>query len=53
MTKWLGDKFKVYQDDESLFADLKAGRIDAAIQSAIAGTYKLKPNPLSVPRLSM
>jgi polar amino acid transport system substrate-binding protein len=47
MTKWLGDKFKVYQDDESLFADLKAGRIDAAMQSAIAGTYKLKQNPIA------
>jgi polar amino acid transport system substrate-binding protein len=46
MTKWLGDKFKVYQDDESLFNDLKAGRIDAAMQSAIAGTYKLKQNPI-------
>jgi polar amino acid transport system substrate-binding protein len=46
MTKWLGDKFKVYQDDESLFNDLKAGRIEAAMQSAIAGTYKLKQNPI-------
>src|SRR6476620_8438472 len=28
LQKWLSDKFKVYQDDESIYADLKAGRID-------------------------
>ncbi|MCP1415525.1 ABC transporter substrate-binding protein [Paenarthrobacter sp. A20] len=46
MTKWLGDKFKIYQDDESLFNDLKAGRIDAAMQSAISAKYKLQQNPI-------
>jgi polar amino acid transport system substrate-binding protein len=46
MSKWLGDKFKVYQDDESLFADLKAGRIEAALQGAASAQYKLKQNPI-------
>ncbi|MCP1415542.1 ABC transporter substrate-binding protein [Paenarthrobacter sp. A20] len=46
MQKWLGDKFKVYQDDESLFADLKAGRIEAALQGAASAQYKLKQNPI-------
>lgn len=46
MSKWLGDKFKVYQDDESLFADLKAGRIEAAMQGAASANYKLKQSPI-------
>jgi polar amino acid transport system substrate-binding protein len=46
MTKWLGDKFKVYQDDESMFSDLKAGRIDALLAGAASASYKLKSSPI-------
>jgi polar amino acid transport system substrate-binding protein len=46
MSKWLGDKFKVYQDDESMFSDLKAGRIDALLASAASASYKLKQSPI-------
>lgn len=33
MQKWLGDDFKVYQDEESIFSDLEADRIDGVLAS--------------------
>ncbi|APX02938.1 substrate-binding periplasmic protein [Arthrobacter sp. QXT-31] len=46
MQKWLGDKFKIYQDDESIYADLKAGRIDALVASSASANYRLKDAPI-------
>jgi polar amino acid transport system substrate-binding protein len=46
MQKWLGDNFKVYQDDESIYADLKAGRIDALVASAASAKYRFKDSPI-------
>jgi polar amino acid transport system substrate-binding protein len=33
LKSWLGDGFVVYQDDESIYSDLAAGRLDAIIAS--------------------
>ncbi|MFP3462065.1 transporter substrate-binding domain-containing protein [Arthrobacter globiformis] len=46
MQKWLGDNFKIYQDDESIYADLKAGRIDALVASAASANYRFKDAPI-------
>jgi polar amino acid transport system substrate-binding protein len=46
MQKWLGDKFKIYQDDESIYSDLKAGRIDALVASAASAKYRFKDAPI-------
>ncbi|MFD1211435.1 substrate-binding periplasmic protein [Arthrobacter sp. GCM10027362] len=46
MQKWLGDNFKVYQDDESIYGDLKAGRIDALVASAASANYRFKDAPI-------
>ncbi|WP_081818869.1 substrate-binding periplasmic protein [Arthrobacter sp. UNC362MFTsu5.1] len=46
MQKWLGDKFKIYQDDESIYGDLKAGRIDALVASSASATYRFKDAPI-------
>ena len=46
MQKWLGDNFKIYQDDESIYADLKAGRIDALMAGAASASYRFKQNPV-------
>lgn len=46
MQKWLGDNFKIYQDDESIYADLKAGRIDALVASAASANYRFKTAPI-------
>ncbi|HKU30963.1 MAG TPA: ABC transporter substrate-binding protein [Arthrobacter sp.] len=46
MQKWLGDNFKIYQDDESIYADLKAGRIDALVASAASAKYRFKSAPI-------
>lgn len=46
MSKWLGDKFKIYQDDESIYGDLKAGRIDALVASAASANYRFKEAPI-------
>lgn len=46
MQKWLGDKFKIYQDDESIYGDLKAGRIDALVASAASANYRFKEAPI-------
>jgi polar amino acid transport system substrate-binding protein len=46
MQKWLGDNFKIYQDDESIYGDLKAGRIDALVASAASANYRFKEAPI-------
>ena len=46
MQKWLGDNFKIYQDDESIYADLKAGRIDALVASASTANYRFRDSPI-------
>ena len=46
MQKWLGDNFKIYQDDESIYGDLKAGRIDALVASAASATYRFQDAPI-------
>ncbi|WP_449279019.1 ABC transporter substrate-binding protein [Leucobacter sp. GX24907] len=44
--KWLGDDFTVYQDDESIYSDLEAGRIDAIIASIPTATLRLEDSPI-------
>ncbi len=46
MQKWLGDDFKIYQDDESIYGDLKAGRIDALVASSASANYRFKSAPI-------
>jgi polar amino acid transport system substrate-binding protein len=46
MQKWLGDNFKIYQDDESIYSDLKAGRIDALVASSASANYRFKDVPI-------
>ena len=46
LQKWLGDKFKIYQDDESIYGDLKAGRIDAIVASAASAKTRFKDAPI-------
>ena len=46
MQKWLGDNFKIYQDDESIYSDLKAGRIDALVASSASANYRFKDAPI-------
>ncbi|MFK0009512.1 substrate-binding periplasmic protein [Paenarthrobacter sp. NPDC090520] len=46
LQKWLGDDFKIYQDEESVYADLKAGRIDALVASAASANYRFKSAPI-------
>ncbi|PNH80197.1 ABC transporter substrate-binding protein [Arthrobacter sp. AFG20] len=46
MQKWLGDNFKIYQDDESIYSDLKAGRIDALVASSASANYRFKTAPI-------
>ncbi|WP_415853314.1 substrate-binding periplasmic protein [Sinomonas sp. G460-2] len=47
LQNWLGDKFKIYQDEESIYGDLKAGRIDALVTSAASASYRLKNSPIA------
>ncbi|WP_077487818.1 substrate-binding periplasmic protein [Sinomonas mesophila] len=46
MQKWLGDNFRIYQDDESIYGDLEAGRIDALVAGAAVATHRFKDNPI-------
>jgi polar amino acid transport system substrate-binding protein len=41
-----GDNFTIYQDGESVFADLAAGRIDAVIDSVGATVARFKSSPI-------
>ncbi|WP_449278917.1 substrate-binding periplasmic protein [Leucobacter sp. GX24907] len=42
LKKWLGDGFVVYQDDESIYGDLEAGRVDAIIASIASSQTTLE-----------
>jgi polar amino acid transport system substrate-binding protein len=42
----LGDKLKVYQNTDAVFADLKAGRIDATVLGLGAAITQLKLTPI-------
>ncbi|MGO1545552.1 MAG: substrate-binding periplasmic protein [Gulosibacter sp.] len=46
MQQWLGDDFVIYQDDESLYGDLNAGRIDALIAGIAPSMNRLDNNPI-------
>lgn len=46
MTAWLGSDFSVYQDDETIFADLAAGRVDAVISSVASTSNRMETNPI-------
>lgn len=43
--KWAGDKGKLYQSPDAVYADLVAGRIDAALMAVNEGGYRLKKSP--------
>lgn len=43
---WLGDDFRIYQDDESIYSDLAAGRIDGLVASAASANYRFQDNPI-------
>lgn len=45
-TKEFGGSFKVYQDGESAFSDLAAGRIDAIVDSVGATTARFETDPI-------
>lgn len=46
LSKWLGDDFKIYQDDESLYGDLANGRIDALVASSITAKARFEDKPI-------
>ncbi|MDQ0618735.1 substrate-binding periplasmic protein [Arthrobacter globiformis] len=46
LQKWLGDNFKIYQDDESIYGDLKACRIDALVASSASAKGRFKDAPI-------
>lgn len=46
LQSWLGDNFKIYQDDESIYSDLAAGRIDGLVASAASAKYRFQDNPI-------
>ncbi|WGW13238.1 transporter substrate-binding domain-containing protein [Saxibacter everestensis] len=44
--KVIGGKLKIYQNDDALFEDIKAGRVDAAVLGYIAGAQYLKKHEI-------
>jgi polar amino acid transport system substrate-binding protein len=42
----LGDNLKIYQNDDAVFEDIKAGRIDAAVLGYIAGVQYLEKHQI-------
>ncbi|WP_449278823.1 substrate-binding periplasmic protein [Leucobacter sp. GX24907] len=46
LQKWLGDDFSIYQDDESIYGDLEAGRIDVLIASTASAANRMDENPI-------
>lgn len=44
---WAGDKAKLYQSPDAVFADLKNGRIDVALMAVNEAAYRLKDNESS------
>ena len=47
LQKWLGDDFTVYQDDEAIYSDLAAGRIDAMLASQTSALGRFKTTPIA------
>lgn len=43
---WIGNNFSIYQDEEGVYGDLRAGRIDAAISSTANALARLENNPI-------
>ncbi|QHC68046.1 transporter substrate-binding domain-containing protein [Rathayibacter sp. VKM Ac-2759] len=46
LAAWLGDDFTVYQDDEAIYSDLEAGRIDALVASETSAIGRFKSSPI-------
>lgn len=46
LQSWLGDDFTIYQDPESIYSDLNAGRLDVIIVSAAAAITRFEDNPI-------
>lgn len=46
LAAWLGDDFTVYQDDEAIYGDLKAGRIDALVAAETSANGRFQDNPI-------
>ncbi|KWR70101.1 hypothetical protein RN04_14750 [Arthrobacter sp. W1] len=46
LSKWLGDDFVIYQDDESLYGDLANGRIDALVAATISANARFEDMPI-------
>lgn len=46
LQKWLGDDFTIYQDDEAIYSDLAAGRIDALVASAASANGRFQDAPI-------
>lgn len=46
MQAWLGDDFVIYQDDEAIYGDLEAGRIDALLASGGSAIGRFDSNPI-------
>ena len=46
LQQWLGDDFVIYQDDESIYGDLEAGRIDGIVASAASAVTRFDSNPI-------
>ena len=42
----LGDSFKIYQDEESIYSDLSAGRIDGIVASVATAVVRFESNPI-------
>lgn len=46
LKNWLGDNFVVYQDEEAIYGDLAAGRIDALVSTENSALTRLADNPI-------
>ncbi|GAA1789266.1 amino acid ABC transporter substrate-binding protein [Planosporangium flavigriseum] len=46
MKKLLGDDYKLYDSAEAEYADLKAGRIEVAVNGSSAAAYQLQKHPI-------
>ena len=42
----LGDNFSIYQDEESIYGDLAAGRIDGVVASVATAVQRFESNPV-------
>lgn len=46
LQSWLGDDFVIYQDDEAVYSDLAAGRIDGLVASAASANFRFQDVPI-------